>query len=89
MNNTINVPIKINDDTIDDILCTALEGGITYWCYKINVENGDYKGKDWAHEVVSSGGSLILHTEDDPYLVKLNLDTFIKGCQKYADHKHN
>lgn len=29
---TITINIEISDDTCADIMCTALEGGIGYWC---------------------------------------------------------
>ena len=57
--------IDITTEDIDDIMCSALEGGITYWCCRAEVV-GDYLG-DFASEQISRGGTLLLHDaeEDD------------------------
>jgi hypothetical protein len=34
---SIEVPIKVTAQDIDDIICTALEGGITYWCDEADI----------------------------------------------------
>ena len=32
---TIKKTFNITDEQLDDIMCTALEGGITYWCLSL------------------------------------------------------
>ena len=32
-----SVTFKVLDEDIDDIMCTALEGGITYWCNRAEI----------------------------------------------------
>ena len=29
--------VNVSEQDIDDILCTAFEGGITYWCDRVRV----------------------------------------------------
>ena len=42
--NIINRRLEISDELIEDILCTAFEGGITYWADNISCEdNKDMK----------------------------------------------
>ena len=37
--NIINRRLEISDELIEDILCSAFEGGITYWAKWANIEN--------------------------------------------------
>lgn len=39
----INVEIEVSDQTLDDIIVTALEGGIGYWCQASVYEHEDGK----------------------------------------------
>lgn len=63
---------------IDDIMCSALEGGITYWCNKVDVVENEYYG-EYAHEQISRGGSLRIHDYEEGESYILTLDGFIKG----------
>lgn len=62
---TAEITIKLTEEDIDDIMCGALEGGVTaIWCGKVEV-CGDYLGK-YASEQISRGGELLFYeTEDD------------------------
>ena len=63
----IKTTLKVTEEDIDDIMCTALEGGITYWCNKSKVV-GEYLG-EYGHEQIARGGKLIIYdmVEDDKY----------------------
>lgn len=50
----------ITKENIDDILVSAFEGGINYWCNKVIVVNNDYKGGTYASDVLTRGGALTL-----------------------------
>lgn len=78
----INVPIEVTQQDVDDIMVTALEGGINYWCEGIEVVNNDYKGGEYGSDVISRGGTLILSVEDDEP-VELTLEKFQNGLQKF------
>ncbi len=52
----INYKVEFDNECIDDIMATALEGGITYWCDDAEVV-GDYLG-EYASEQISRGGTL-------------------------------
>ena len=45
--------VNVSEQDIDDILCTAFEGGITYWCDSVRVV-GNYLGK-YASDQISRG----------------------------------
>lgn len=75
---TIQVQIYLPD--INDILETALEDGISYWCDHINVPGG-LLGKS-ASQQLSLGGTLELVDEDGTGK-ELNKDNFLKGLSQY------
>ena len=53
--NIINRRIEISDELIEDILCSAFEGGITYWANNISCkDNKDMKKVGgWKHEYLT------------------------------------
>ncbi len=83
-------PHTVTDEDVDDILTTAFEGGIGYWCSEVNVINGDFHGAKYASHAVSKGATvrLKLHPEeagdDEPNL--LDAKAIRKGIRKAAEH---
>ena len=75
VHNTINVTAE----DIDDIMCGALEGGITYWCCKAKVV-GEYLG-DYASEQIARGGTLLLFDAEDDEVYELNRDKLLNGIK--------
>lgn len=61
----ININVEIKDQDIDDIVCTALEGGINYWCNSAQIGEKTYYGK-YASDQISRGGTLIIYV-DEPF----------------------
>ena len=88
---TIEKEIKITQEDIDDIMCSALEGGINYWCCKAEVV-GKYLG-EWAHEQISRGGTLKLYDAEEDEVYELTLEKLLNGLKKaitdgyYADYE--
>ena len=81
--------VIVNQEDIDDIMCTALEGGITYWCKHAESTINDMEWRNannvhWLHEVISRGGEIIL-TDEDNVKYKLTLHHFMTGLQKLID----
>lgn len=72
--------VKITQQDIDDIMVSALEGGINYWCCKAEVV-GDYLG-ECTSEQISRGGTLKLYDAEEDDVYELTLDKFIKGITK-------
>ena len=52
---TINAPVVVSRQILEDNLCAALEGGSTYWCEGILVKHYVH-GSEWAHEHIARGG---------------------------------
>ncbi len=73
--------VKVTLQDIDDIMVTALEGGLTGWCCKAVVV-GEYLGK-YASDQISRGGCLILHDSEEDARYTLTLDKFLTGLTKY------
>lgn len=71
---TLEVIKKINiyDEDIDDIMVSALEGGINYWCAYVIVS-----------EQISKGGSLTIVDEEGEEDQILTKEKFLKGCTEY------
>ena len=76
-----NVSAKVCDKDIDDIMCAALEGGITYWCSRAEVV-GEYLG-EYASEQISKGGELRLYDCESDEVYTLTLDKFLRGLATY------
>ena len=70
--------IILKNEDIDDIMCTALEGGITYWCCKAEVIEDKYFG-EYASDQISRGGSLRLYDAEEDEIYDLTLEKFLKG----------
>ena len=75
--------VKVTAEDIDDIMCSALEGGINYWCCKAEVV-GDYLG-EYASEQISRGGALNLYDAEDDEVYELTLDKLLKGIKGAID----
>ncbi len=82
MEYTISVErkIKVTEQDIDDIITTAFEGGITYWCCKAEVV-GDYLG-EFASEQISRGGTVRLYDSVEDAVYDLTLENFMEGLTK-------
>jgi len=63
--NILNITIEATDEMLDDIMVTALEGGINYWAEKQTLKNNDYKGADYASHAVSKGAEMRVHLRED------------------------
>ena len=74
--------IVLTQEDIDDIMCGALEGGITYWCNRAEVV-GEYLG-EYASEQISRGGSLRLHDYEAEKVYELTKKKFLKGVELWA-----
>jgi hypothetical protein len=76
----INKKYTVTPQDIDDIMVTALDGGINYWCRKAEVV-GEYLG-EYASDQISRGGSLILYDAESSDHWELNLEKLLNGIQK-------
>ena len=85
---TYDIPTtaKITQQQVDDLLCAAFEGGITYWCDNAAVEGIFPEDATWAHETLTRGCNIALHDYDDDMNYILTLGDFLKGIRMAANH---
>lgn len=79
---TCEIDFNLENQDIDDIVCSALEGGITYWCKRVEVV-GKYRG-EYASDQISRGGELILYDAESDDKWTLNKAKFINGLLRYV-----
>lgn len=84
---TVTKNVNISQEDIDEIMCAALEGGITYWCYGAQSIMPDEWLKEnninYLSDVTGRGGDIVLTTEDGDYV--LTLKAFLTGVQMAID----
>lgn len=68
------------------IICSALEGGINYWCDNIKVI-GNYIG-DYGYEQISRGGRLLLYDLEGEQELLLTKKKFLDGLMKYLKKRN-
>jgi len=84
---------KFCDEDLNDLVSTALEGGINYWCGEAKVKEGSMSEKDYdeiqfTSDAVSKGGTLILFDAESDDTWELDRDKLLKGIEMYCE-KHN
>lgn len=80
--------IVVTQEDIDDIMVSALEGGINYWCSTAKVE-GKYLG-EYASEQISRGGRIWLYDTEEDKVWPLTKEMLLAGIRKYAEQpKHS
>ncbi len=77
------IEVSMTQQDIDDIMVTALEGGINYWCRKAKVV-GEYLG-ECASEQISRGGTLVLYDAESSDKWELTLEKFLNGVKLYFE----
>lgn len=75
----IKTKLRVTQEDIDDIMCTALEGGITYWCNHAQVV-GEYLG-EYGHEQIAKGGTLKLYDAEDGNVYELTQEKLLNGIK--------
>lgn len=73
--------VRVTKEDIDNIICSALEDGINYWCDNVKVI-GNYLG-EYVHEQISRGGRLLLHDLEEEQELLLTKEKFLDGLMKY------
>ncbi len=77
--NKITIEVEIDDQIIEDILVTAFEGGINYWCCRVT---GHKEGiaSDWFTK--GGGSSLRILVDSDPDRHDLTLDNLLDAISQ-------
>tara|TARA_R110000824_G_scaffold284376_1_gene472652 strand:+ start:205 stop:594 length:390 start_codon:yes stop_codon:yes gene_type:complete len=92
--NIINRRLEISDELIEDILCSAFEGGITYWANNVSCEdNKDMKKvggwKDtYLTKTKKKDAVMFIHTIEGEK-VKITKKSIIDALQKMDTPEYN
>lgn len=94
----IDAKLEFSPEDINDLIVTALEGGINYWCRKA-VKKVDPEGNwfgvapenqdkiKYASDLIGYGGTLVLYDAESTDKWELTLEKFMSGvkwyCEKY------
>ena len=90
----INKRLEISDELIEHILCSAFEGGITYWANNVSCEdNKDMKEVGgWKHEYLTKtrkrDAVMYIHTMEGGK-VKITKSLIIEALQQMDDPEYN
>ena len=82
----INFNLDITEEDIDDIMSTALEGGINYWCNEARA-----KGKllgEYISEQISRGGTLLLRETEENKVHELTCEKLLKGIEQAIEEDY-
>lgn len=73
---------NMSDRMVDDLMVTALEGGINYWCDGVTVATKPESDYTYASDVISRGGTLLIHSEEGS--ITLSDASLKDGIQSYC-----
>lgn len=74
---------QLTDENISDILITAFEGGINYWCSTpINVPEWP-EGAIFASDVIVKNKPILIFNEDEDKWMELNLEKVLHGIKMF------
>lgn len=82
---TVTQTVDIPRQMVSDIMCTALEGGINYWCDAVSAEEWPEEA-EYASDVIGFGSVLEIHDAEDDETYRLTLEMFLDGLGKAAAH---
>ena len=86
---TVAFPVRVAVEDIDDIMVSALEGGICYWADEARVDELRRKS-EWGHEQIARGGMLAIHVtepfEDGKEWYVLTLDKFLRALNRWLEN---
>lgn len=75
--------VVISKEDIDDIMVSALEGGITYRADKAEPRCGIEF--NFASDVISKGGSILIHDNEEDATYELTKAKLLQGIRMYAE----
>ena len=92
--NKITRTVEISDEMIEDILCSAFEGGITYWAENISCKDNDDMKKvgGWKHEYLTKtkkkDAVMYIHDAETGEKYPITKKSIIDALQKMDNPKY-
>jgi hypothetical protein len=93
----IQVPVELDDQFIEDMMVTIMEGGANYWVDHISINHPagnklkDTPGSVWAASALNLGGSITVFVQEegdahDSPPVTINKEILVSGIQQWINH---
>ena len=79
------IVVNLTEQDIDDIMVSALEGGINYWCREAEVLE-DKRCAEWGHEQIARGGILTLQDAEGTDKWELTREKFLSGFKLWLEN---
>ena len=81
----IKKKFEFSDEELSDLLVTAFEGGINYWCGRVGFRKpGLFKGM-LASDALPKGAELVLYDAETPDKWELTLEKFLSGLKRVIE----
>ena len=80
---------EVDNQQIEDLLVTAFEGGINYWCRKIKIKTypESLENKNMAaSDILAHDAVLTLYDAESSDKWDLTLDKFLSGLKKHLEN---
>ena len=91
----VKIPVRLSDEDIEDLMVTAMEGGIGYWAC---LDNTDARFADAPEDeslaetatkiLLDGGGVTFLDNEDRSQAFILRLDLLLEGVRLYLTESY-
>lgn len=79
--------IELTNEDINDLMCSALEGGINYWVKRVEKKHvPDNVNWDYFSDIISLGGVLEITEEETNEKHELTLSKFMNGVAMTCKH---
>lgn len=77
----ITTSFVVTRQDVDYLLVAALEGGITYWCDKVEIVGDWPEDAHFASECLSRNRNLMIHDYEEDTWHTLTLESFLEGIK--------
>lgn len=75
--------VRLQESDVDDIMTTALEWGINYWCDRVEVVGEDRA--EYIGDEISRGGKLRIHDKEEDEWYVLDMEKLCKGVKLWLE----
>lgn len=88
----VSVPVELDDEFIEDVVCTMLEGGSNYWVDTIDIDHPEGQRprytpvSTWAADALNKGGNITIYPiEEEDGIVTINRENLVSGVKQLID----
>ena len=92
----VQIPVELDDEFFEDVVCTMLEGGSNYWVDTIDIDHPDGKKpkgvpvSTWAADALNKGGNVTIYPiEEEDGVVTINRENLVAGVKQLIDEHPN